>query len=224
MGSTDSDSLKHSLIGAAITVSRRTERIWSVHQWPQEGAGGAPVMGIDRVTGIECPRRAHRSLNVLVHDIGHVRNPATAEPRCPLSATSQLAAGASVGTCWGCGGSSSRPSRQQVSVQSQSSSPEPVGSPTQLDVQGAAGSTVHTSVMLYNASSGGEKVTGTYRALGSKASFGAPVTENVSAPSGPIPAQGATATSRCRRASACSMPTCAGRTRPTAMPTSWTSC
>jgi hypothetical protein len=74
-----------------------------------------------------------------------------------------------------------------------SSTPELVDSPSQLDVQGAAGSTVHTSVTLYNASSSTEKVTGTYRALGSETNFGSPVTENVSAPSPPFPAQGATA-------------------------------
>jgi hypothetical protein len=74
-----------------------------------------------------------------------------------------------------------------------SSTPELVDSPSQLDVQGAASSTVHTSVTLYNASSSSEKVTGTYRALGSETSFGHPVTEKVSAPPPPIPAQGATA-------------------------------
>jgi hypothetical protein len=70
-----------------------------------------------------------------------------------------------------------------------------VDNPTQLDVQGAGGSTVHQSVTLYNASSSTERVTGTYRALGSETSLGRPVTENVSAPpaSAPIPAQGATA-------------------------------
>ena len=54
---------------------------------------------------------------------------------------------------------------------------------------------MHTSVSLYNASSISERVTGTYRALGSETSFGNPVTENVSAPppGNPIPAQGATA-------------------------------
>jgi len=77
--------------------------------------------------------------------------------------------------------------------QTRSSTPELVDNPTQLDVQGAGGSTVHTSVTLYNASSSTEKVTGSYRALGSETSLGRPVTENVSAPSGPIPAQGATA-------------------------------
>jgi hypothetical protein len=73
--------------------------------------------------------------------------------------------------------------------------PELVANPTQLDVQGPGGSTVHTAVSLYNASSIPERVTGTYRALGSETSFGNPVTENVSAPppSAPIPAQGATA-------------------------------
>jgi hypothetical protein len=73
--------------------------------------------------------------------------------------------------------------------------PELVANPTQLDVQGPGGSTVHTSVSLYNASSIPERVTGTYRALGGETSFGNPVTENVSAPSPgtPIPAQGATA-------------------------------
>jgi hypothetical protein len=74
-----------------------------------------------------------------------------------------------------------------------SNTPELVASPSQLDVQGAAGSTVNTSVTLYNASSNTEKVTGTYRALGSQTSFGHPVTEKVSAPPPPIPAQGATA-------------------------------
>jgi Subtilase family len=74
-----------------------------------------------------------------------------------------------------------------------SSTPELVDNPTQLDVQGTGGSTVHTSVTLYNASSSAENVTGTYRALGRETPFGAPVTENVSAPSGPFPAQGATA-------------------------------
>jgi Subtilase family len=76
-----------------------------------------------------------------------------------------------------------------------SSTPELVDTPTQLDVQGQGGSTVHASVSLYNASSSGEKVAGTYRALGDQAPLGRPVTENVSAPSpsAPIPAQGATA-------------------------------
>jgi hypothetical protein len=71
--------------------------------------------------------------------------------------------------------------------------PELVANPTQLDVQGPGGSTVHTSVSLYNASSIPERVTGTYRALGGETSFGNPVTENVSAPPPPFPAQGATA-------------------------------
>jgi hypothetical protein len=79
--------------------------------------------------------------------------------------------------------------------ETQSSAPELVSSPTQLDVQGPGGSTADKSVTLYNASSNPERVTGTYRALGSETSFGAPVTENVSAPppTAPIPAQGATA-------------------------------
>ncbi len=75
----------------------------------------------------------------------------------------------------------------------QSSTPELVNNPSQLGVQGPGGSTVHTSVQLYNASSKAEKVTGTYRALGSETTFGSPVTENVSAPPPPFPAQGATA-------------------------------
>jgi hypothetical protein len=76
----------------------------------------------------------------------------------------------------------------------QSTAPELVSNPTQVDVEGPGGSTAHSSVTLYNASSTSERVTGTYRALGSETSFGAPVTENVSAPSGGgIPAQGATA-------------------------------
>jgi hypothetical protein len=79
--------------------------------------------------------------------------------------------------------------------QAHSSTPELVDNPTQLNVQGPGGSAVHTSVTLYNASSSTERVTGTYRALGSQTSFGKPVTEKVSAPppSAPIPAQGATA-------------------------------
>jgi hypothetical protein len=79
--------------------------------------------------------------------------------------------------------------------QAHSNTPELVDTPTQLDVQGAGGSTVGTSVTLYNASSNTERVSGAYRALGSETSFGNPVTENVSAPpaSAPIPAQGATA-------------------------------
>jgi Subtilase family len=79
--------------------------------------------------------------------------------------------------------------------QTHSNAPELVDNPTQLDVQGPGGSTVGTSVTLYNASSNTQTVTGTYRVLGSEASLGRPVTENVSAPSpsAPIPAQGATA-------------------------------
>ena len=75
------------------------------------------------------------------------------------------------------------------------SPPGLVDSPTQLDVQGAGGSTSHQSVTLYNASARFERVTGTYRVLGSERSFGNPVTENVSAPApgAPLPAQGATA-------------------------------
>ena len=76
-----------------------------------------------------------------------------------------------------------------------SSTPELVDTPTQLDVQGGGGSTVHQSVSLYNASSNTERVFGTYRELGSETPFGGPVTENVSAPAAgsPLPAQGATA-------------------------------
>ena len=79
--------------------------------------------------------------------------------------------------------------------QTHSNTPELVANPTQLDVQGPGGSTAGTSVTLYNASSNAERVTGTYRALGSQTSLGHPVTENVSAPppGNPIPAQGATA-------------------------------
>jgi hypothetical protein len=76
-----------------------------------------------------------------------------------------------------------------------SSAPQLVDSPTQVYVQGTGGSTVHNSVTLYNASSSTERVSGTYRALGTESSFGRPVTENVSAPSSgaAIPEQGATA-------------------------------
>jgi hypothetical protein len=80
-------------------------------------------------------------------------------------------------------------------TETQSGAPELVDSPAQLDVQGQGGSTVRASVTLYNASSSAERVTGTYRALGSETPLGKPVTENVSAPSpgAPVPAQGATA-------------------------------
>ncbi len=64
-----------------------------------------------------------------------------------------------------------------------SKAPELVANPTQLDVQGRGGSTVHQSVTLDNASSNTERVTGAYRVLGSETSLGKPVTENVSAPS-----------------------------------------
>src|ERR1700722_5774292 len=76
-----------------------------------------------------------------------------------------------------------------------SATPELVDTPTQLDVQGAGGSTVNTSVSLYNASSNPETVTGTYRVLGSERRLDPPVTETVSAPnpSLPVPAQGAAA-------------------------------
>jgi hypothetical protein len=79
--------------------------------------------------------------------------------------------------------------------QAHSTAPELVDSPTQLDVQGPGGGAIDKSVTLYNASSSAERVTGTYRVLGSETSLGEPVTENVSAPSpsAPIPAQGATA-------------------------------
>jgi Subtilase family len=80
-------------------------------------------------------------------------------------------------------------------TETHSNTPELVDSPTQLDVQGTGGSTVHSSVTLYNASSNPERVTGNYRVLGREFSLGRPVTENVSAPSPslPVPAQGATA-------------------------------
>ena len=79
--------------------------------------------------------------------------------------------------------------------QPQSTTPELVDTPSQLDVQGPGGSTVHQSVSLYNASSNAESVTGAYRVLGSERTLDKPVTETVSAPSpsAPIPAQGATA-------------------------------
>jgi hypothetical protein len=80
-------------------------------------------------------------------------------------------------------------------TETHSSAAELVDTPTQLDVQGRGGSTVHTSVTLYNASSKTERVTGTYRVLGRERTLDRPVTENVSAPpsSAPLPAQGATA-------------------------------
>lgn len=73
--------------------------------------------------------------------------------------------------------------------------PELVDTPSQLDLKGAGGSTVATSVNLYNASSHRVRVAGTYRALGAEYRLGPAVTESVSAPSSTaaLPAQGATA-------------------------------
>jgi hypothetical protein len=76
-----------------------------------------------------------------------------------------------------------------------SSTPELVDTPTQLDVQGNGGSVVRTSETLYNASSTTEHVSGSYRILGNETLLDRPVTENVSAPAAgtAIPEQGATA-------------------------------
>jgi hypothetical protein len=76
-----------------------------------------------------------------------------------------------------------------------SGTPGLVDQPTQLDVQGDGGSTVSSSVSLYNPSSVPETVAGTYRSLGRETPFGDPTTENVSAPASGsvIPAQGAAA-------------------------------
>jgi hypothetical protein len=70
-----------------------------------------------------------------------------------------------------------------------------VDTPSQLDVEGNGGTTIHDSVSLYNASSSSERVSGTYRVLGNEFGLGKAVTEAVSAPSASatIPAQGATA-------------------------------
>jgi hypothetical protein len=80
-------------------------------------------------------------------------------------------------------------------TQSHASGSAVVATPSQVDVQGAGGSTVHSSVSLYNASSSTEKVSGRYRVLGGERPFGKPVTETISAPAAgaPIPPQGATA-------------------------------
>src|ERR1700761_3843265 len=80
-------------------------------------------------------------------------------------------------------------------TQSHASGSAVVATPSQVDVQAAGGSTVHTSVSLYNASSSTEKVSGRYRVLGNETAFGRPVTENVTAPAAgaSIPPQGATA-------------------------------
>jgi hypothetical protein len=48
---------------------------------PAGRVGGGPVISIDRVTGVQCPRRAYRGLKVFRHSIGHVRNSATARTR-----------------------------------------------------------------------------------------------------------------------------------------------
>jgi hypothetical protein len=80
-------------------------------------------------------------------------------------------------------------------TQSHASGSAVVATPSQVDVQAAGGSTVHTSVSLYNASSSTEKVSGRYRVLGGEQALGRPVTENVTAPAAgaAIPPQGATA-------------------------------
>jgi Subtilase family len=80
-------------------------------------------------------------------------------------------------------------------VPSFATTPALVDTPTQLDVEGPGGKTIHNSVTLYNASSFPQRVSGSYRSLGGEFSLGRDVTENVSAPpaSAAIPAQGATA-------------------------------
>jgi Subtilase family len=82
-----------------------------------------------------------------------------------------------------------------TTVGKQAAAPALVDTPTQLDVQGNGGSTIHNSVTLYNASSSSERVSGSYRWLGSEYNLGRSVTEHVTAPSAsaPIPVQGATA-------------------------------
>jgi hypothetical protein len=80
-------------------------------------------------------------------------------------------------------------------VKSTSGTSELVNKSTQVDVEGAGGATVQSSVQLLNASSSPETVTGTFRSLGDETTFGDPVTESVSAPGtgAVIPAQGAQA-------------------------------
>jgi hypothetical protein len=73
-------------------------------------------------------------------------------------------------------------------------------SPTQLDVQGAGGSTSAQSVTVYNTAAKATTVTGTYRALGAETPIGSVVTEKVTAPSAKaaVPADGATAAQNIR--------------------------
>ena len=86
--------------------------------------------------------------------------------------------------------------RQMPGAKKAGSAPaELVDNPTQIDVQGDGGTTMNSSVSLYNSGSTPETVSGTFRSLGDQTPFGSPVTENVSAPptGAMIPAQGATA-------------------------------
>jgi subtilase family protein len=77
--------------------------------------------------------------------------------------------------------------------QPRSNAPELVANPTQLDVQGAGGSTVHTSVTLYNASSNVERASGTYGRLAARGARQSCHRERQRPLAGaPIPAQGAT--------------------------------
>jgi hypothetical protein len=89
-----------------------------------------------------------------------------------------------------------RAAQQEPGTTVNSTSHQLVPSPTQLDVSGAGGSKSSQSVTLFNASNATATVRGTYRSFSAPTQIGTTVTEPVSAPpSGPYPAQGATAAS-----------------------------
>ena len=51
---------------------------------PAGRVGGGPVISIDRVAGIERPRRTYRGLKVFWHSIGHAHDAATARATLPV--------------------------------------------------------------------------------------------------------------------------------------------
>ena len=61
---------------------------------PAGRIGLGPVIRIDGITGIECPGRAYRGLQIVSVDIGHAHDPATATATASaaLSRSAPLAA------------------------------------------------------------------------------------------------------------------------------------
>ena len=52
---------------------------------PRNGTEAGQSSGVDRVAGVERPRRAYRVLKVFLHYVGHARSPAIARRQCPFT-------------------------------------------------------------------------------------------------------------------------------------------